>query len=396
LILSDTDSVSFNFSGAGTTKSRASVGSCLKFDLVNEIRLCRVLICGTTHRTKRIALGITLTVEMESASMGIRRYLPLFLALPLLTLSIGDIVVKRQAVARFVRDEGTVVSVVRASCGRSTQCGYPVIEYQVGSGRTNRIRSDVASYPAPAIGSRIPLLVDPRNRYDARVAGLRGYWARSIVTSSLALAFIAVAVLAVVFPGINMQPAFRRKSHQDGARPVGLFGDLTGSRGGVPGVAPIGATELREALLALNRDDLPWSIRASQQSDIDLSAALKFEDPLWGQRIQDARVNRGIRVLLRLHPDSHVVRSIDERFTVEWRNGIAAVATKASLARGELTLERGQLTQQVNEVTFGRRADGSFGRSGDFQFHSDTMKEALRQLVTQHGWEWRGVVVGGL
>jgi hypothetical protein len=211
------------------------------------------------------------------------------------------------------------------------------------------------------------------------------------------LAFIVLAVLAVVFPKINVQPpAFYRKSRRDDAPSVGLFGDLTGSRGGVPGVAPIGAAELRTALLALNRDDLPWSIRASQESDNDLLAALKFEDPLWVAQIHGAGVNWSIRVLLRLHPDTYTVRSIDERFTVEWRNGIAQVATKASLARGELTLERGQLTQNVNKVTFGRRADGSFGSCGSFQFHSDTMKEMLRRVVTQHGWEWHGMIIGAL
>ena len=243
----------------------------------------------------------------------------------------------------------------------------------------------------------VPLLAVPIGAIVIKRQAITGLErGEGMIVSLIALCFIVLAVLAVAFPQINVRPAFRRKNPLDNASSVGLFADLTGSRGAVSGVAPIGAAELRGVLLGLNRDDLPWSIRASQESDIDLFAALKFEDPLWAEQIRSARVNWGIRVLLRLHPDTHTVRSIDERFTVEWHNGIAQVATKASLARGELTLKRGQLFQKINEITFGRRADGSFGRCGSLQFRSDTMKQALRQAVTQHGWEWRGMVSGGL
>lgn len=330
--------------------------------------------------------------------MGLRRYVPLFLALPLLALPIGDVLLKRQEISGFVHDEGTVVSLVPTSCGEGAghRCWYPIIEYQLGPGKKNLIRSDVASYPAPVIGSAITLLIDPRNRYDARVAGLSGYWFPSLITSTIAFAFILLAVLAVVFPQFNVRaPARgnRRMAHQ---KSVGLFDDLTGSLGAVPGVAPSGAMELRAALLALNRDDLQWSIQTFEEDGPLLVAALKFEDPQWRGRIHDARIRDGVRILLKLHPEIHTVRSIDEQFLVKWQDGIAHIGTKPNLSRGVLISQRGQLRQRVNEITFGRRADGSFGETGHFVFSSQAMKDTLRQTVTQHGWVWQGRIIGPL
>src|ERR1700722_4732355 len=330
--------------------------------------------------------------------MGIRRYVPLFLAVPLLALPIGDVLLKRQEIAGFVHDEGTVVSLVPTSCGQGAgrHCWYPIIEYQVVPGKRNRIQSDVASSPAPAIGSAITLLVNPRDRYDARVAGLFGYWFRSLITSILALAFFLLAVLAVVFPQFNVRAPARSNRRMAHQKSVGLFDDLTGSLGAVPGVVPSSALELREALLALNRDDLQWSIQTFEADGPALVAALKFEDPQWRGRIHDAGIRSGVRILLKLHPETHTVRSIDERFPVQWQDGIAQIRTKPSPEQGSWFGQRGQLRQGVNETSFGRRADGSFGKTGHFEFSSEAMKQTLRQTVTQHGWVWQGMVIGAL
>jgi hypothetical protein len=62
---------------------------------------------------------------------------------------------------------------------------------------------------------------------------------------------------------------------------MGIFDELTGSRAANPGVAPISAAELRQALLNLNRDDHAWHVEGNSTSALDLTAMWKSDDAHW-------------------------------------------------------------------------------------------------------------------
>jgi hypothetical protein len=235
----------------------------------------------------------------------------------------------------------------------------------------------------------VAVLVDPLNRYDVRVGGLAGYWFPSLLTSILALFFVGLGVIAVTFPQFNVPVPVKERRRPATWRQFSGFNDLTHSRDADPGVQPVELQQLRQVLLSLNRDDLPWLIQDAQRDDADLLAVLKFSDPFWSKRICAADVTEGIRVLLRLQPDIQLVRSIDEKFRVSWDDGIANVDPGARYGRGQLSLA-------VNDTSVGRRPDGSFGVTGHFAFSSDQMKLVIQKAVTQCGWRWRGVMFGRL
>jgi hypothetical protein len=146
---------------------------------------------------------------------------------------------------------------------------------------------------------------------------------------------------------------------------------------------------LRQALLDLNRDDLAWRIQANPASAVDLTAKWKFDDSHWSDELRKSGMMPGLRVHLRLHEDVHLVRSLDEDFEVNVQAGLTHLSLEASYGTG-------QLARESFEGTFGRRADGTFGRISSIRFSTEDIKEPLRQVVVRHGWAWRGMMIGGL
>jgi hypothetical protein len=152
------------------------------------------------------------------------------------------------------------------------------------------------------------------------------------------------------------------------------------------------ASELRQALLDLNRDDIAWRVEASPTSAVDLTALWKFDDPRWSSELIEAGgvgIMPGLRVRLRLHEVAHVVRSFDEDFECSARAGLTHLSLQASYGCG-------QLSGSSIQLTYGRREDGTFGRLSRVRFSTEDIKESLRQVVVQHGWAWRGVLIGRL
>jgi hypothetical protein len=170
---------------------------------------------------------------------------------------------------------------------------------------------------------------------------------------------------------------------------MGFFDGLTGSRAADPAVVPIGASELRQALLDLNRDNLAWRIQANPASAVDLTAKWKFDDSHWSDELRKSGMMPGLRVHLRLHEDVHLVRTLDEDFEVNVQAGLTHLSLEASYGTG-------QLARESFEGTFARRADGTFGRISSIRFSTEDIKEPLRQVVVRHGWAWRGMMIGGL
>ena len=62
---------------------------------------------------------------------------------------------------------------------------------------------------------------------------------------------------------------------------MGLLDMFTGSKGPAAGAAKIPASDLRTALLALNRDTSPWIVRDGAPENCDLVAEWKIVDARW-------------------------------------------------------------------------------------------------------------------
>lgn len=169
---------------------------------------------------------------------------------------------------------------------------------------------------------------------------------------------------------------------------MGLFDGLTGSRAADAGVLPVPAARLKAALLALNSDNLPWRIAVTTNRADQLFAAWKFDEPRWQKLLTDTMTRR-IRILMEFREDRHEVRSADEEFSID---AIAGSSSGWLGAYFSLSYGRGQILQSSSEWTFGKKPDGHFGVLEHKHLDSEQVKDALRQVVTSHGWDWHGTL----
>ncbi|MQY11534.1 hypothetical protein SRB5_16530 [Streptomyces sp. RB5] len=163
---------------------------------------------------------------------------------------------------------------------------------------------------------------------------------------------------------------------------MGLFDRLTGTKRPDSDVEPRPAAELRAALLALDSPDQPFTVRDGAPEEADVVAEWRMAEPRWRGIFYDSQLTRAFKIRMRLVPDDHLVRALDEHWEVKWIEG---VPTLGEYGRGPAP------TTSVH-WTIGRGADGERETTETFRFESGTMKDPLRDTVLKHGWAWKGVL----
>ncbi|GAA2511618.1 hypothetical protein [Streptomyces longisporus] len=170
---------------------------------------------------------------------------------------------------------------------------------------------------------------------------------------------------------------------------MGLFDKLTGTRRPADGVARRTAAEVEAALLGLNRPDVPYVIRDGRAEGADLVAEWRILDPAWQTFFARTQVSRMFQVRMRLVPEKHEIRSIDQQLEVTWVDGTPRLAFVAEA-------QRGQVQTVSKRWTLGRGEDGGLEATETFRFDSADLKNPLQDTVLGAGWTWRGVITGKL
>ncbi|MFI5660920.1 hypothetical protein [Streptomyces sp. NPDC051684] len=166
---------------------------------------------------------------------------------------------------------------------------------------------------------------------------------------------------------------------------MGLFDRLTGTRRPDVGVAPRSTTEVREALLGLNRPDVPYVIRGGRDEGADLVAEWRLTDPVWRTFFVRSEVSRVFQVRMRLVPAKGEIRSLDQQYEVTWSGGVPTLAISAESRRGRV-----RTTSKCWTLA------GGVESTETFSFDAADLKEPLQKAVLAAGWTWRGVVTGKL
>ena len=149
-----------------------------------------------------------------------------------------------------------------------------------------------------------------------------------------------------------------------------LWDRLTGTKYPDSGVSPLPSAEVRAALLALNGPDAPFRVRnALPVEKADLVAECRIP-----------RVGVTLKTRIRLIPEKHEVRFLDER----WENRSSDQAN-AQYGRGHAPAVYRQW-----ESTQG--PDGRRRRVETFRFDTREMTDPLRNAVLGAGWTSRGVL----
>jgi hypothetical protein len=166
----------------------------------------------------------------------------------------------------------------------------------------------------------------------------------------------------------------------------GLLREVVGmgafSKNPVKGVAPKSAQEVREALLAVNRDTAPYIIRDGTPEGVDLVAEWRILDEAWHGIFGKAGLTETFRVFMRLDERKQEVRTKDERLVVRWSKGIPALGK---------SLQRGQINAGESRTQFGFTEQGQFGKKIEYRFNTRELKGPLQEAVTGCGWRYHGL-----
>lgn len=173
---------------------------------------------------------------------------------------------------------------------------------------------------------------------------------------------------------------------------VGLFSKLKGVREPVAGVAPLPPEELKQRLLALNDDQLPFVIsQGPGGTDGDVVAEWKIVDAQWYEIFAKASLTKTHRIYLTLSSASGEVRALEESWDVEWRAGVPSLSVSAEAFRGRTIGSKSFGTayawKGVNPL--------NYGQVYDYRFNVSEMKDPIADVVTRAGWTFRPVLRKG-
>ena len=170
---------------------------------------------------------------------------------------------------------------------------------------------------------------------------------------------------------------------------MGLLDFFTGTKRPAAGVVVKMPAEVRSALLAVNRPTAPFVVRDGAPEKVDIVAEWRIVDASWHEIFAKAGLVKTFKILMRLAPDEHEVRAVDQEWSVEWRVGIPSLSLAAEAFRG-----------QKKEISFGSAyaftENAGYGEVYRYKFATGEIKTPLQNAVLAAGWTWRGVAFGKL
>ena len=147
--------------------------------------------------------------------------------------------------------------------------------------------------------------------------------------------------------------------------------------------------EVRQRLLALNRETAPYQIRDSSAEGVDLIAEWKIVDARWYEIFAKANLTKVFRIYMKFDESKHEVRAKDEEYTVEWRAGVPSLSLSASKFSGQKTsIEFGTAYAFTEEF--------KPGQVYNYRFNTSEIKKPIQEAVTASGWTYKGVAFGKL
>jgi len=167
---------------------------------------------------------------------------------------------------------------------------------------------------------------------------------------------------------------------------MGLFGFGKKPNKDTP-VLPAG--EVRQRLLALNRDTAPYQIIEGAAENVDLIAEWKIVDARWYEIFAKANLTKVFRIYMKFDETKHEVRAKDEEFTLEWRAGVPSLSVSASKFSGQKTsMEFGTAYAFTEEF--------KPGQVYNYRFNTSEIKKPIQEAVTACGWTYKGIAFGKL
>jgi hypothetical protein len=165
---------------------------------------------------------------------------------------------------------------------------------------------------------------------------------------------------------------------------MGLFGRKPDKNAPV-----LGADEVKERLLALNRPTAPYRIVDGGPEQVDLIAEWRIVDAQWYEIFAKAGTTKVFRIYLKFDPAKHEVRAQDREYSVEWRAGVPALSLSTTKFQGQMTsVEFGTAYAFTEEL--------KPGLVYNYRFNTGELKKPIQEAVAACGWSYKGVAFGKL
>jgi hypothetical protein len=170
---------------------------------------------------------------------------------------------------------------------------------------------------------------------------------------------------------------------------MGILDFLRGIKRPESGMAQQPRDELQRRLLALQHEQVPFTIRPDDESD--LVAEWRIVDASWYEIFARAGLKKTHRIYLRLDEGRHEVRALEESWEVEWEAGVPRLSLSIQKQQGRTLGSRsfgtGYAFKGVNPL--------SFGEVYDYRFDVSEMKDPIVHTVLAGGWTWVPVTTKG-
>jgi hypothetical protein len=191
---------------------------------------------------------------------------------------------------------------------------------------------------------------------------------------------------------------------------LGVFGALAGILGALAGLAAVfwglgvreylggkkprysaavNREELLRRLLAINGEGLSFEVRPGRESDLEVE--WKIADARWFAFFARERLRETYRAFLVLDPARTSVRYCEEMVRVEWVAGSDGLFHPTLSYQSEFFRGR-VLFQKSWGAQYGVRDDLSLGKVYQYSFDVRTVRDPIRKVVEESGWEFVPVV----
>jgi hypothetical protein len=165
---------------------------------------------------------------------------------------------------------------------------------------------------------------------------------------------------------------------------MGLFGKKPDKNAPV-----LSLDEVKQRLLALNRETAPYRILDGSSEKVDLIAEWKIVDAKWHEIFAKANLTKVFRITMKFDEAKHEVRAKDEEYTVQWKAGVPSLSVSVQKFQGQMTsVEFGTAYAFTEEL--------APGQVYKYRFSTNEIKKPIQDAVAACGWTYKGVAFGKL
>jgi hypothetical protein len=152
-----------------------------------------------------------------------------------------------------------------------------------------------------------------------------------------------------------------------------------------PNAVSIEKAALREQILGLNSPDLPYQIKPSEKTDLEI--IWKIVDAKWLGIFAKERISKTYRAYMALDEVKHTLRYWEAIDNVEWVAGAPKIHYQSEFFRGKI------IYQKSYGVQYGIKEDKTIGKVYEYKFDINAIRGPIREKTLENGWEFVEVLM---